>query len=128
MRRRLLAATLILAGSTLAFPGRTAAQDPSPAEAATRLRLAAPAPAIRTPSASARNLFVLPDSAVARRKDHAVAGLLIGAGLGFAAGWAFYDTICDAVDNRCSDSRARLVLMSTATGASLGALIGSLTD
>jgi hypothetical protein len=70
----------------------------------------------------------LPDSVVTRRKDHIVTGLLIGAGLGFAAGWAFYNTLCEAVDNRCSDSRARLVLMGTATGASLGALVGSLAD
>jgi hypothetical protein len=71
---------------------RAAAQGPSPTEAATRLRLAASAPAIRTPSTPARNLLVLPDSVVARRKDHTVTGLLIGAGVGFAAGWAFYDT------------------------------------
>src|SRR5687768_13431454 len=124
MRRRLLAATLLLAGSAFTIPGRIAAQGPSPAEAFAKLRLAASAPAIRTPSAPARNLLVLPDSVVTR-KDHTVTGLLIGAGLGFAAGWAFYDVICEAVDNRCSDSRARLVLMGTATGASLGALIGS---
>jgi hypothetical protein len=128
MRRRLLIATLLLAGSAFAFPGRTAAQGPSRAEAATRLRLAAPAPTIRTPPAPARNLVVLPDSVVVRRKDYTVTGLLIGAGLGFAAGWAFYDTICEAVDNRCSDSRVRLLVMGTATGASLGALIGSLAD
>jgi hypothetical protein len=75
-----------------------------------------------------RNLLVLPDSAVTRRKDHTVTGLLIGAGLGFAAGWAFYDTICEAVDNRCSPSRVGLVALGTASGASLGALIGSLAD
>jgi hypothetical protein len=128
MRRRLLAAALMLAGSAFAFPGHGAAQGPSPAEAAARLRLAASAPAIRTPAIPARKLLVLPDSVVARRKDHTVTGLLIGAGLGFAAGWAFYDVICEAVDNRCSDSRVRLVLMGTATGASLGALIGSLAE
>jgi hypothetical protein len=126
MRRRLLVATLALAGSVVVLPGH-AAQGPSPAEAATRLRLAAAAPTIRTPS-PAWNLVVLPDSVVVRPKDRTVTGLLIGAGLGFAAGWAFYDTICEAVDNRCSDSRARLLLMGTATGASLGALIGSLAD
>jgi hypothetical protein len=128
MRRRLLAATLLLAGSAFTFPERIAAQGPSPAEASAKLRLAAPAPAIGTPSAPPRNLVVLPDSVVVRRKDHTVTGLLIGAGLGFAAGWAFYDAICEAVDNRCSDSRIRLLLMGTGTGASLGALIGSLAD
>jgi hypothetical protein len=128
MRRRLLAATLLLAGSTCIIPGRIAAQGPSPAEASAKLRLAASASAFRTPSAPTRNLLVLPDSVVTRRKNYTVTGLLIGAGLGFAAGWAFYDVICEAVDNRCSDSRARLVLMGTATGASLGALIGSLAD
>jgi hypothetical protein len=128
MRRRYLAATLLLAGSAFAFPGCIAAQGPSPVEASVKLRLAASAPAIRTPSTPARSLLVLPDSVVVRRKNHAVTGLLIGAALGFAAGWAFYDTICEAVDNRCSDSRARLLLMGTGTGASLGALIGSLAD
>jgi hypothetical protein len=128
MCRRLLA-TLLLAGSAFAFPGRASAQGPSPAEAATRLRLAPSTVATPGgPSAPSRNLLVLPDSVVTRRKDHTVSGLLIGAGLGFAAGWAFYNTLCEAVDNRCSDSRARLVLMGTATGASLGALVGSLAD
>lgn len=128
MRRLLLVATLALAGSTLAFPGRAAAQGPSPTEAAARLRLAAPALAISTPSARTRSLPVLPDSVVVPRKDHTVTGLLIGAGLGFAAGWAFYNTICEAVDNRCGDSRVGLVMMGTATGAGLGALIGSLAE
>jgi hypothetical protein len=126
MRRRLLAATLLLAGSAFTLPGRVAAQHPSPAEAFAKLRLAASAPVIRTPAIPARSLLVLPDSVVARRKDHTVTGLLVGAGLGFAAGWAFYDAICEAVDNRCSDSRVRLLVMGTATGASLGALIGTL--
>lgn len=127
MRRRLLVATLLLAGSAFAFPERTAAQGPSPAEAATRLRLAS-APTIPTSSAPARNLLVLPDSVVRKRKDHTVTGLLIGAGVGFAAGWAFYDTICEAVDNRCSPSRVGLVALGTASGALLGALIGTLAE
>jgi len=128
MRRRLLAVALGLAGSALVFPGRAAAQGPSLAEAATRLKLAASVPAADSPSAPTRSLLALPDSVVSGRKDHTVTGLLIGAGLGFAAGWAFYDTICEAVDNRCSDSRVGLVLMGTATGAGLGALIGGLAD
>jgi hypothetical protein len=70
---------------------------------------------------------VLPDSAV-RRKDYTVTGLLIGAGLGFAAGWAFYDVICEAVDNRCSNSRLGYLIPGTALGGLLGALAGGLAD
>ena len=55
-------------------------------EASAKLRLAASAQAFRTPSDPSRNLLVLPDSVVERRKDYTVTGLLIGAGLGFAAG------------------------------------------
>jgi hypothetical protein len=77
MRRRLLAATLLLAGSAFGFPGRIAAQDPSPAEASAKLRLDASAPAIRTLPAPARNLVALPDSVVARRKDYTVTGELV---------------------------------------------------
>jgi dipeptidyl aminopeptidase/acylaminoacyl peptidase len=77
MRRRLLAATLLLAGSAFGVPGRIAAQGPSPAEASAKLRLAAAAPAIRTPPAPARNLVALPDSVVARRKDYTVTGELV---------------------------------------------------
>jgi hypothetical protein len=57
-----------------------------------------------------------------------VLGLVVGAGLGFVAGWAFYDAICEAVDNRCSDSRVPHLLIGTAAGAGLGALIGSAID
>lgn len=128
MRRRLLVATLALAVSALALPGRADAQGPSPEEAAARLRLGVSAPVSRISLTAAEKLLVLPDSVVPRRKDYTVTGLLIGAGLGFAAGWAFYNAICEAVDNRCSDSRVRLVVLGTAAGASVGALIGSLAD
>jgi hypothetical protein len=57
-----------------------------------------------------------------------VVGLAIGAGLGFVAGWAFYDVLCEAVDNRCSDSRLPTLVVGTALGGGLGALIGSAVD
>jgi len=128
MRRRHFAASLALAVSALGFPGPIAAQGPSPAEAAARLRLTVPVPPSLSQPTPSRSLVVLPDTVVARRKDYTVIGLVIGAGLGFAAGWGFYNTICEAVDNRCSDSRAGLVLMGTAVGAALGALAGSSAD
>ena len=62
------------------------------------------------------------------QRDHTVLGLIVGAGLGFAAGWAFYDTICEAVDNRCSDSRVPHLIFGTSIGAGLGALVGSAAD
>jgi hypothetical protein len=48
--------------------------------------------------------------------------------VGFAAGWAFYDAMCEAVDNNCSDSRVSLVVLGTGAGAGLGALLGSLAN
>jgi hypothetical protein len=60
--------------------------------------------------------------------DHTVLGLVIGGGVGFVAGWAFYNTICEAVDNDCSDSRLPYLAIGTGVGAGLGALIGSLVD
>ncbi|HWB39816.1 MAG TPA: hypothetical protein VG500_01075 [Gemmatimonadales bacterium] len=127
MRRRLLSVALALTGSALVLPA-AAAQGPTPLEAAAMLRLGAGAAGEPGPSpALGRAPILLPDSAVRQRKDHTVTGLLIGAGLGFAAGWAFYDLICEAVDNRCADSRWRLLIPGTAVGGALGALIGSLS-
>jgi hypothetical protein len=60
--------------------------------------------------------------------DHTVLGLIIGAGLGFAAGWGFYNAMCEAVDNDCSNSRFPYVAIGTGIGGGLGALIGSVAD
>ena len=127
MRSRLLVATLALVGSLL-LPGLAAAQVLSLRAAAASLRLGVPGPSTLAGSHPAGSRFILPDSVVPKRKDHTVTGLLIGAGVGFVSGWMFYDTICEAVDNRCSDSRVRLVILGTSSGAALGALIGSLAD
>jgi hypothetical protein len=127
MRSRLLVATLALVGSLL-LPGPAAAQVLSARAAAASLRLRAPRPATLAGSHPADSRFILPDSVVPKRKDHTVTGLLIGAGVGFVSGWVFYDAICEAVDNRCSDSRVRLLVLGTSSGAALGALIGSLAD
>ncbi len=128
MRRRLLFITLGLAGSALVLPVRAAAQGPSPEEVATRLRLGTPSPDPRLRYATAPTLLVLPDSVVPERKDHTVTGLLVGAGLGFAGGWGFYNAMCEAVDNECSGSRVQSALVGSAVVASLGALIGSLAE
>lgn len=128
MRRRLLFITLGLAGSALVLPARAAAQGPSAEEAATRLRLGVSSPDPRIRFIPARTLLVLPDSVVPERKDHTVTGLLIGAGLGFAAGWGFYNAMCEAVDNECSGSPVLSALIGSAFVGSLGALIGSLAD
>ncbi len=124
-RRRLVALVLAVAATMFARPGDSAAQAPIRVQGASIFRLGAPegVPGVATTPPS---LVRLPDSAGARRRDHTVTGLLIGAGVGFAAGWVFYDAICEAIDNRCSDSRVRLVLLGTAAGGGLGAIIGSL--
>jgi hypothetical protein len=129
MHSRALLAASALAGLLLMPPlaGRLEAQGPSLEAAAAQLRLAASAPA---PAGLARSraLVALPDTAGTERKDHTLTGFLVGAGLGFVAGWAFYDAMCEAVDNNCSDSRFRLVAVGTGAGAALGALIGSVVD
>jgi hypothetical protein len=107
---------LAVAGSLLLASPAAAQAVPGPGSSALW------APASSPPFARS----ILPDSA--RKKDHTVTGLLIGAGVGFAAGWAFYDVICEAVDNRCSDSRLPLLVLGTGLGAGLGALIGSAVD
>ena len=128
MRRRLLFISLGLAGAALVLPVRAAAQGPSAEEVAARFRLGASSPDARLRLTPARTLLVLPDSVVPERKDHTVTGLLIGGGLGFAAGWGFYNAMCEAVDNECSGSRVQSALVGSAVAGSLGALIGSLAD
>ncbi len=125
MPRHPIVIALLLAGTAPILAGSASAQGPSAAEAAARLRpgrvpTAGPAPTFRS--------FVPADSIASGKKDHTLTGLLIGSAVGFTAGWAFYDVICEAVDNRCSDSRFRLVLLGTGVGGALGALVGSLAD
>jgi hypothetical protein len=122
-RYRLFTAPLV-GGLALLAPVALPAQSAAPAEVAAMLRLAPPHSTRVEPAG--RSLALLPDTVVRKRKDYTVTGLLIGAGVGFVAGWAFYDVLCEAVDNRCSDSRVRLVVLGTAAGGSLGALVGSL--
>jgi len=115
---------LLAGGLALMAPAVLPAQSATRAEVAATLRLVPRHPMQFQPAG--RSLALLPDTVVRKRKDYIVTGLLIGAGVGFAAGWAFYDVLCEAVDNRCSDSRVRLVVFGTAAGGSLGALVGSL--
>ena len=124
MSRYRLFTALLAGGLALLAPAALPAQSAAPAEVAAMLRLA-PLRSTRVESAG-RSLALLPDTVVRKRKDYTVTGLLIGAGVGFVAGWAFYDVLCEAVDNRCSDSRVRLVVLGTAAGGALGALVGSL--
>jgi hypothetical protein len=123
LRHRFVIALALGSLALLSPPGATA-QSPASAQAAANLRLVGPHPMRLEPAA--RSLATLPDSVVRERKDHTVAGLLIGAGVGFVAGWAFYDTLCEAVDNRCSDSRVKTLVIGTAFGGALGALAGGL--
>ena len=122
-RNRLL--VLAFTAATVWSADYAAAQGwPSPAEATARLRIVTFRPA-STLTPAPVHLGALPDSLLREKKDHTVTGLLIGAGLGFLAGWGFYNAMCEAVDNRCSGSRLPDVVFGSAIGASLGALIGS---
>jgi hypothetical protein len=62
------------------------------------------------------------------RGRNTVTGLLIGGAIGLAVGYGLYNGLCEAVDNRCADSRARLMFLSGGVGASLGALLGALAE
>ena len=76
--------------------------------------------------AQSTRITPLPASVEADGKAHTVTGLVIGAAVGLVAGYALYDIFCEAVDNRCADSRFRLLLYGGVVGGALGALIGSL--
>ena len=124
MRDLLLRLLLAILGSALLWAHPLAAQGPSLPEAAARLRLEAPEAVGTMP---VPDLRFRPDSSDAG-SDGTLIGLLIGAGVGFVAGWATYDVFCEAVDNQCSDSRLGLVLLGTGVGGGLGALVGSAVD
>jgi hypothetical protein len=115
---------LLAGGLAVLAPVSLPAQNAAPAEVTARLRLDPRHPIEVEPACW--SLAMLPDTVIRKRKDYTVTGLLVGAGVGFVAGWTFYDVLCEAVDNRCSDSRVRLLVIGTAAGGSLGALIGSL--
>ena len=66
--------------------------------------------------------------ATAAGRHHTVVGFVVGAAIGLAAGYAFYDVMCEAVDNNCSDSRVRLLVIGGGAGGALGALVGSVID
>ena len=102
-----------------AAPATVAAQAETPAQATARFRLERPAPA---PA-----LFTLPDS-VARKKDYTVTGRLVGAALGAALGYGFYNAMCEAVDNHCYGSRTRTMVVGAGAFGALGALIGAISS
>jgi hypothetical protein len=125
--RHLLAAALTAAVAAAVPAGSALAQGRTMHPASHALHPRA-SPVWAPPSLPPRRVHAaLPDSVKAERKNHTVLGLVIGAGLGFAGGWAFYDVICEAVDNECGDSRLPHLLVGTAVGGGLGALIGSAT-
>ncbi len=121
MRRHLSLVTLGLSVPSLLLPSSLLAQLPDPP-----IRPAASVVWVRPQREPADVLPIGIEAA--EQHDHTVLGLIIGAGLGFAAGWAFYNAMCEAVDNDCSGSRFPYIAVGTGVGGGLGALIGSLAD
>lgn len=122
MRRHLLHTALTVA-LIASLPGTGLARETDPPAGRASVgpapsALWAPPPAPHSLSASVR----------AERPDPTVTGLLVGAGIGFVAGWAFYDYMCEAVDNNCYGSRVPALVLTSGFFASLGALIGSTMD
>jgi hypothetical protein len=121
MRRHLFLFTLGLSISSLLLPSSVPAQLPDPP-----IRPAASAVWVRPARVPAD---VLPLGIEAEEQHgHTILGLIIGAGLGFAAGWGFYNAMCEAVDNNCDNSRFPYLAIGTGVGGGLGALIGSVAD
>jgi hypothetical protein len=121
MRRHLSLFSLGLSVPSLILPSSLPPQLPDPP-----IR---PAPSVVWVRPQRGSADVLPIGIeAAEQHDYTVLGLIIGAGVGFAAGWGLYNAICEAVDNDCADSRFPYLAIGTGAGGGLGALIGSLAD
>jgi hypothetical protein len=121
MRRHLSLFTLGVLVPSLLLPSSLPAQLPDPP-----IRPAASVVWVR-PQRVPAGALPLPIEA-GEQHDHTILGLIIGAGLGFAAGWGFYNAMCEAVDNDCNGSRFPYLAIGTGVGGGLGALIGSVAD
>ena len=113
--------TTLLVAAALALPSLAAAQGP-------RSVLYASDRSFPEWSVPAPVRPVLRPVAMSGGSDHTVLGLVIGAAVGLVAGYAFYDVMCEAVDNNCADSRFTSLVVGAGAGGALGALIGSLAD
>jgi hypothetical protein len=121
MRRNLSRAALALSVSSFLLTPAALAQRVDPP-----VRRPAASPLWVRPVPAPRALSIGIEAEA--KPDHTMLGLIIGGGVGFVAGWAFYNTICEAVDNDCSNSRLPYLAIGTGVGAGLGALIGSVAD